>query len=239
MTDAASDNDTPWTLEDVVEDATDYARHYVRAARSTRLWGGLADATAAAHARRGLPVAAPIEIWVRDRFDRDPRRILARLLRDAPASPDAHDALFLIARDHRRSADASAPELDAWLDRAATDLGRGRSTRPKGSVGRSSSTNLVRNAMIQRLVYIISLVYGPYGIGAARNEATEGMSACDIVAKASGLAYTNVQRIWAKKDSDPALMRAQDLWLDDAMLFLTLVTVLCHAARLQGKLPTE
>lgn len=172
------------------------------------MFGSRTECVAALY-KRDLEGSCALEAAIRVAWERHRPALLDELLSDAPTSRSASDALHSIGAHHIGQGIDMPDGLRAWIAEHHGKVAERRPAGPALKKGRDPDGNLVRNAAIQYLVMQLRHL----GLPATRNEASEGLTACQVVADEAGLGMATVHRIWVGRNSVPVLRKAYEIAL--------------------------
>ena len=167
----------------------DQFHNFVQLARSYLSNPGLfMDSTAAEGRARGyLMVDLP-----RDGGD----DFLSRLIDESVEDKSSWDALSLIAQELMRESEPLPHKLAKWAVDVLADqcAKRGDEKRPRPGSGGDARAGRDWN-----IYFLIDRLRTKWNINPTRNETSDPVSGCDIVAKASSLPYGTIARVWNER----------------------------------------
>ena len=118
---------------------------------------------------------------------------LVRLIEESYYDKSSWDALSMIAQVSIRNGKRLPKKLDEWTADVLENqsVKRGEKKRPRPGKGGRATAGRDWN-----IYFLIDDLCTKYNITPTRNDASDPVSACDIVAKATDIPYGTVARIW-------------------------------------------
>ena len=128
------------------------------------------------------------------------KRRLHELIEKSVSNPLAYSALQEVVSEVRQRDGSFPEELYEWI----LDVAEGKREMPKLGRGRNPYANQIRNELIVRTIRALI----DCGFTATRNDASEPLSACDVVSRALKaheieLTYDSVAKVWANNKVIP------------------------------------
>ncbi len=120
--------------------------------------------------------------------------LLVRFIKESHNDKSSWDALNKIAQELIRKGDPLPLKLAEWTADVLADQSTKRGHKKRARPGKGGHATAGRD---WNTYFLIDLLHKNWNITPTRNEVSDAESACDIVAKATGIPYGTVARIWS------------------------------------------